>query len=153
MLRVDAAAWLTEQVAVPELNVWLPPVHAMVVVPSANVTVPTGVPEPGLTAETFAVYVTAWPLTDGFADDVTVVVVRAASTTWLSAADEEAAYGADPAYAAVIERLPVEGWLTTQVAVPDVSVWLPPEQAAVAPSTLKTTSPVGVPEAAVTVAV
>jgi hypothetical protein len=92
-------------------------------------------------------------VTDGFADDVTTVLVEAASTMWLSGAEDEATYGAEPAYAAVIDRLPVARWLTTQVAAPDASVWLPPEHVAVVPSTLKTTTPVAVPEVAATVAV
>ena len=49
--------------------------------PSRNVTVPVGVPEPGATGETVAVKVTDWPNTDGFADEVTVVVVFALFTT------------------------------------------------------------------------
>ena len=45
--------------------------------PSRNVTVPVGVPAPGATGETVAVKVTDWPKTDGFADEVTAVVVSA----------------------------------------------------------------------------
>ncbi|MEU6084281.1 hypothetical protein [Streptomyces sp. NPDC047108] len=40
-----------------------------------KVTVPVGVPEPGATGATLAVKVTAWPDTDGFGDDETVVVL------------------------------------------------------------------------------
>jgi len=45
-------------VATPELSVVEPPVHAMVDVPSLNVTVPVGVPAPGALTATVAVYVT-----------------------------------------------------------------------------------------------
>ena len=45
-----------------------------VVAESRNVTVPVGVFEPEL-AVTVAVNVTAWPNTDGFTDEVTVVVL------------------------------------------------------------------------------
>ena len=47
-------------------------------VPSiVKVTVPVGVPEPGATAVTDAVKVTAWPDTEGLAEEVTVVVLMA----------------------------------------------------------------------------
>jgi hypothetical protein len=51
-----------------------------VVVPSMNSTVPDGVPEPGRSAVTAAVNVTDWPNTEGFAEDVIVVVVVSFST-------------------------------------------------------------------------
>ena len=69
-----------ENVAIPPLNV---PV-ARVVTPSVNVTVPVGVPEPGATAVTLAVKVTDCPKTEGLALDVSVVVVPALFTTWVS---------------------------------------------------------------------
>ena len=49
----------------------------IVVAPSLNVTVPVAVPEPGETAATVAVNVTDWPKTEGFWEEVTVVVVPA----------------------------------------------------------------------------
>ena len=52
-------------VALPPLSVAVPRVEA----PSRNVTVPVGVPEPGVPAVTVAVKVTDWPNTDGFAED------------------------------------------------------------------------------------
>ena len=52
--------------------------------PSRNVTVPVGVPAPGATGETVAVNVTDWPKTDGFTDEVTVVVVSALLTVKLA---------------------------------------------------------------------
>ena len=66
------------------VNVAMPPLSVPVPIglpPSRNVTVPTGVPDPGATAETVAVNVTDWPKTDGFADEVTVVAVFALLTT------------------------------------------------------------------------
>src|SRR6266516_4835510 len=70
-------------VAVPELSatgVWG--------VPSiVNVTVPLGVPAPGATAATVAVNVTDWPETEGLTDEVTVVVVSALLTVWISLED------------------------------------------------------------------
>ena len=57
-------AWPAVRVLVPK-----------VVVPSLNVTVPVGVPDPGALAVTVAVNVTVWPNTDGLTDDTTVVAV------------------------------------------------------------------------------
>ncbi len=58
------------KVAKPELSVPVP----IVVAPSLNVTVPVGVTEPD-TCVTVAVNVTDCPNTDGFVDEVTVVVL------------------------------------------------------------------------------
>jgi hypothetical protein len=91
MLRVAADAWLTTQVADPELRLWLPPAQVRVVEPSLKMTVPLGVPPPGATTDTVAVYVTACPTADGFVDDVSAVVVEAAPTTCVMAAEDEAA--------------------------------------------------------------
>lgn len=52
--------------------------------PSRNVTVPVGVPDPGATGETVAVNVTDCPKTDGFTDEVTVVVVPSLLTVKLA---------------------------------------------------------------------
>ena len=51
-----------------------------VVAPSRKFTVPAGVPAPGAVTVTVAVKVTLCPKTDGFADDVTIVVVVAFAT-------------------------------------------------------------------------
>jgi hypothetical protein len=51
------------------------------------VTVPVGVPEPGETAVTVAVNVSAWPNGDGFADDVTVVELLARLTVCVIGAE------------------------------------------------------------------
>ena len=61
------------KVATPAFSVPVP----SVVAPSLNVTVPVAVPLPGDTAATVAVNVTDWPNTEGFAEEVTVVVVLA----------------------------------------------------------------------------
>lgn len=68
---------LVEKVAVPAERVPVP----SVVVPSRNVTVPVGLPAPGLTTETVAVRVILCPKTDGFADETTVVLVLAFEIT------------------------------------------------------------------------
>ncbi|MDN0200693.1 hypothetical protein, partial [Streptomyces sp. S.PNR 29] len=52
--------------------------------PKSNVTVPVGDPPPGATGATVAVNVTCSPTTDGSGLDVTVVVVPAAVTVWVS---------------------------------------------------------------------
>ena len=65
----------TVSVATPPLSV---PVPRMVAA-SLNVTVPLGVPTPGLTT-TVAVKVTAWPNEDGLAEDANFVVVPSAVT-------------------------------------------------------------------------
>jgi len=70
-------------VALPELKLAVPRVEA----PSRKVTVPVGVPVAGGTALTVAVNVTAWPKTDGFTDDVTVVELAALPTVWVMAAE------------------------------------------------------------------
>ena len=60
---------------------------ARAVVPSRKVTTPLGVPEPGETALTVAVNVTAWPNTDGSGAPLTVVVVLALATAYEVAGD------------------------------------------------------------------
>ena len=62
---VRAEAW---KAALPLASVPVP----SVVVPSRNVTVPVGEPDEELTV---AVRVTACPISDGFADDVTAVLL------------------------------------------------------------------------------
>jgi len=52
-----------------------------VVVPSRNVTVPVGVPEPGASAATVAVKVSDWPKEPGLALEVSEVVVADWLTT------------------------------------------------------------------------
>ena len=55
-----------------------------VVVPSLNVTVPEGMPEPGDTAATAAVKVTDWPKTEGLVEDASDVLVLALVTVCVS---------------------------------------------------------------------
>jgi hypothetical protein len=57
----------------------------MLVAPSRKFTVPVGVPAPGALTVTVAVNVTDCPNTDGFAEDVRLVLVFALLTTWLTA--------------------------------------------------------------------
>ncbi len=54
-----------------------------VAAPSLKVTVPVGVPEPGATAATVAMNVTDWLNTEGFADEVSAVVVLPWFTVWV----------------------------------------------------------------------
>jgi hypothetical protein len=68
---------VTVSVAVPVADSELVP---MVIVPLRNVTVPVGVPAPGLTALTVAVKVTLCVEVDGFSEEVTVVLVLALLT-------------------------------------------------------------------------
>lgn len=69
-----------ENVADPPLRVPVP----SVVAPSLNVTVPVGVPLPGATTAMVAVNVTDCPKTDGFADEMTIVVVLGTLTVCVS---------------------------------------------------------------------
>jgi hypothetical protein len=73
-----------------------------VVLPSLKVTVPVGVPDPGDTGLTVAVSVTDWPKTEGFTEEVTVVVVFAWFTVWVRVFDVLLAKAELPPYAAVI---------------------------------------------------
>ena len=72
---------IAADVAEPELNVTEP----REVAPSKNSTVPLAVPAPGEVAATVAVKVIDCPKTEGFVEDVNVVVVLALLTTWLTA--------------------------------------------------------------------
>ncbi|WP_033271855.1 hypothetical protein [Streptomyces lydicus] len=53
-----------------------------------NVTVPVGTPAPGTTGATVAVNVTGCPTTEGSGDEVTVVMVAAWPTVWVSVPTE-----------------------------------------------------------------
>lgn len=131
------------KVAVPETSVPVP----MAAAPSKKVTVPVGVPEPLLTV---AVNVTGFPNTAGFCEVATDMVVAFPLTIWLSAVDVLGSKVASPWYAAVIECVPTTSAAVEMEALPAASrVPLPMEEV---PSK-KTTVPVGVPPAPVTVAV
>jgi hypothetical protein len=100
---VPTPAYPIWHVATPKLSVVEPPVQTMVDVPSLNVTVPVGVPAPGLSAITVAVYVTDCPTTDGFTNDVRAVLVPAWLITWVIALEVEVKKFVSPGYSAVIE--------------------------------------------------
>jgi len=74
-----------------------------VVAPSRKLTVPAGVPAPGAVTVTVAVKVTLCPKTDGFAEDVRLVLVLALLTTWLTAVLVLVLKLTSPTYVAVIE--------------------------------------------------
>ena len=80
---------LAAQVATPPLIVCALQLPS-VVDPSLNRIVPVGVPDPGEVAVTVAVNVTDWPVTDGFAEDATAVVVAALFTVCVSVDEVEA---------------------------------------------------------------
>ena len=61
-----------------------------------KVTVPVGVPAPGETGATVAVKVTDCPKTDGSGDEVTVVVVDAWLTVWVSVPLEPVKFASPP---------------------------------------------------------
>ena len=99
---MPAAKLVVEKVAVNGAvadNVPLP----ITVVPSRKLTVPVGVPAPGLTMATVAVNVTLCPTTDGFRDEERLVVVLALLTTWDSAELVLPLKLVLPRYCAVIE--------------------------------------------------
>jgi hypothetical protein len=88
-----------EKVATPPVSVPVP----ITVAPSRKLTVPVGVPAPGLTAATVAVSVTDCPKTDGLVLEMRLVVVLALLTTWLTAALVLVRKLVSPTYVAVIE--------------------------------------------------
>ena len=111
--------------------------------PSQNFTEPVGLAPPAVPEVMVAVRVTGWPKPDGFGDDVTVVVVEAAFTTWVTLPLPELKL-LSPLYSAVMVRLPPGNWkgLVVKVATPPLSATGPPRM--VLPS-LNVTVPVGVP--------
>src|ERR1041384_2227479 len=132
-------------------------VLALVALPLDNVTaVPKFTPlvwnwmVPGATAPTVAVKLTDWRNTDGFADEVTPVVVSALLTVWVTLVEVLVAYWKSPPYTALIVWLPTDSDELVRVACPDPSSVPVPSVAA--PS-LNVTVPVGVPTPAVPVAV
>src|SRR5262249_42862678 len=80
MLWLPAGSGEVVQLALPPLRLAV----ASGLPPSLKVTVPDGVPLPGLVTLTVAVKVTDWPQTEGLTDDVTFADVSALLTTWLS---------------------------------------------------------------------
>lgn len=125
-----------------DVKVALPPVTvaalATVVVPSVNLTVPVGtlVPTPVIVA----VSVMDWPEFDGFAEDVTTVVVVPCTDC-----ETEPLLFVNPPVPvkdAVIACVATESELVVKVALPAVTAT--PEASVVDPS-VKVTLPVGVP--------
>jgi hypothetical protein len=137
---VDDSVTVTE--ALPPDKVAVP----RFVEPFMNVTVPVGVTP---LAVTVAVKVTAAPLPEGFLDETTVVVVAAAFTTWLRAAELPGRDDASPLYKAVIEAVPTGRVAVDKVATPAESVPVPITM----PPFSKVMVPVGVGPADVTFAV
>jgi hypothetical protein len=80
-LWVPTVSVETARVATPEFSVPVPSV-AFPWLESVKVTVPVGVPPPGLTAATVAVKVTVWPAAEGLGESVCVIVVAAWLTSW-----------------------------------------------------------------------
>ena len=72
-------------------------------VPSLNVTVPVGVPAPGNTALTVAVRTTAWPNTEGLAEEASTVALLALFTVWVKVDDVLVLKLVSPLYTAVSE--------------------------------------------------
>jgi hypothetical protein len=108
------------------------------VFPSKNCTVPVGVPAPGETTETVALKVTGWPYTDGFAEDLTAVLVRAVLTLWTRAELVLEAYLESPSYTAWTGLVPAGSSEVVNWAVPPLRVALP----SAVPLLLKLTFPV-----------
>jgi aromatic ring-cleaving dioxygenase len=108
------------------------------IVPSLNVTVPVGVPEPGSTTATDAVKVTVCPKRLGLVGDSIVVVLS--RTCWFRVAVLAMKF-ASPLYVAVMEWLPLVRAAVEMVAAPAVNGTA---SRTVVPS-LKVTVPVGIP--------
>jgi hypothetical protein len=119
------------------------------VAPSKNVTVPVGVPAPGVTTAIVAVRVLACPNTDGSGVEVSVAVVEAWFTVWVSTGEVEPVKPASPLYTAVSACDPTLNDDVVNDAAPPASVEVP---RGVAPSK-KLTVPVGVPAPGVTTAI
>jgi hypothetical protein len=95
------------------------------VLPSKNVTVPVGVPAPAPVTETAALNVTGWPYTDGFTEELTVVLVDALLTIWMRGELVLGAKLLSPPYLAVIECEPAETNAKVKVAFPELTVPVP----------------------------
>ena len=120
---------------------------ASVVVPSVNLTVPVGVPPEEVMV---AVRVTDDPDVDGFADEVTVVVVEPPVTTCESAVLALLPKPPVPVKVATIECVPAARADVAKVALPAETATF--DANVVAPS-VNVTVPVGVPPDEVIVAV
>src|SRR5438034_2359998 len=116
----------------------------MAVPPSWKVTLPAGVPAPGLLAVTVAVKVTDCLNTDGLTEELTDVVVPY-FTVCVSLGDVLALKFASPPYDALIEREPTASVLVANVAWPEP--FRVPVPRGLVPS-LKVSGTVGAPAAA-----
>jgi hypothetical protein len=136
---------------VDEVKVAVPPetvtALARVVAPSVNLTVPVGVPPAEVMV---AVRVMDDPDVDGFAEEVTVVVVDPPVTTCESAVLTLLAKPPVPLKVATIECVPTARAVVAKVALPAETATF--DANVVAPS-VKVTVPVGVPPVEVMVAV
>src|SRR5262249_20436257 len=144
---VVRVAWpLNATATVPRMT--LPSLKVTVPVKTLPLT-PIGVPDPGATASTVAVKVTAWPVTAGVTDDPRATVGGARLTGSATAAQGLAAKAPGAPLGAVTAgvRPPRDTASVAWPAVPTAAV-----PSTVLPS-LKVTVPVGVPAAEFTVAV
>ena len=117
------------------------------VVPKVSFTVPAVTPVNCGATET--VNVTESPESDGFSDEVMVVVLVALVMVWEIGADVLAAYLVSPLYVAVMDFIPTANALVEKDAVPPLSVCFP----RIAVPDLKVTVPVGVPLFALSITV
>src|SRR5438105_3092393 len=133
MLCVPTLSVLVTHVVVPAASACAPqPVTELA--PSLKLTVPVGVPAPGKLAVTVAVNVTLWPNTDGFADDVSAVLVLAWFTVCVSVALVLVAKLVSPLYTAVMLWLPTLRLDVTHVVDPAASACAPQPVTELAPS-------------------
>jgi hypothetical protein len=103
---------LVDTDATPPSRVWDTP---MLVEPSLNWTVPTGMPAPGAVAVTVAVNWTFWPTIEALSDEETATDVSAGFTTWLVAPVLRLKLGS-PLYVAVTGWVPAVRLLIVDVA-------------------------------------
>jgi hypothetical protein len=140
----------TESALVVKLAVVIPAVVLSapvpsVVTPSLNVTVPVGVPAPGLETITVAVKVSGWPNTGEATEAIVDVVVASCPIVSSSAEAVLAESSISPLYTAVIECVATASDVVVNVAVVTPSVVLSvPVPRVVEPSS-NVTVPVGVP--------
>ena len=121
--------------------------------PSLKVTVPVATPPPGALAVTAAVNVTGWLYTEGFAEELTAVVVASLVTTCGEPPSVPLLFAQPLAPVKAAVRV----WLPTASAAVLKAAWPAPSTATleaqtVAPS-VKVTVPAGTPAPEVTVAV
>src|SRR5262249_36198678 len=84
-----------------------------------NTTEPVGVPDPGATATTVALNVTLWPTTEGFAGEVTLVIVLAGFTVCVTGLELLEVKLLLPPYSAVNVCDPIDSDEIFNVATPE----------------------------------